>query len=281
MDRGRSRFSKLAASDIQCPKNNPCGNRGVREMELIKINAIIPFDIEESWKKVFASLPKATILYPSELNDEEVRVRLSLLSGNFNAAMHWVYKKRWNPKHKIPGPRSLVKSSEPLGNFLLSRLNLCAEVHLLKHPLSRGYESAADWFDVVACEFRDELIKEHLGCTNNKGKLSLIKSLRNELAILKAEENPYKPDTKHWELIQACLEIIKSGIAPNFYKVFWRGKRGKNFPPGFISSFSAYIASIESPQMKELIFKDGEFYLRSGRGSGLNKYPLLRAFKKQ
>ena len=250
-------------------------------MEFHKINAIIPSDIQEPWKKVFASLPKATILTPPELSEDEVRVRLMLLSGQFNAAMHWVYKKRWNPKHKIPGPRSLVKSSEPLGNFLLSRLNLCVEVHLLKHPLSRGYDSAADWFDGVATEFRDGLIKEYLGCTENKGKLSLIKSLRSELAILKAEENPYKPDTKHWELIQACLEIIKSNIAPNFYDVFWRGKRGENFPPGFIYSFSAYIANIESPQMKELIFKDGEFHLRSGRGSGLNKYPLLRTFKKQ
>lgn len=250
-------------------------------MELIEINAIIPSDIEESWKKVFESLPKAKFYTPPGMSEDEVRARLSLLSGEWKAAMHWVYKKRWNRKHKIPGSRSLVKSGEPLGNFLLSRLNLCVEAHLLKHPLSRGYDSAADWFDGVAREFRDGLVKESLGYTENKGKLSLIKSLRSELAMLKIEENPYEPSSKHWELVRACLDIIDSDIAPNFYEVFWRGKRGENDPPGFIPSFSAYISHIDRPQMKELIFKNGEFYLRSGRGSGLIKYPLVESLKKQ
>lgn len=79
---------------------------------------------------------------------------LALIYYRANAweiALHWVIKKKWNKKHKIPTKRSLAKRLEPKGEFLRQILLLCEGCHAKQEavPTNIPYPNAAHWFCLV------------------------------------------------------------------------------------------------------------------------------------
>jgi hypothetical protein len=276
------------------PKTNlGTKNKNYKEfhsVDPVQMNTTIPD--HSVWQPTFDSM-SSNLMTDSEVDHkkdlDEFSVRLALLDGNWLAAQHWVYKKRWNYAHKIPGDRTSAKYVEPIGDLLISRLNLCVEIHLLKPHLSQ--EHPANWFDAVAKELRVEFIRETFGLTGNTGKTQYLKWLHKHLNTLKDERNPYDFNTMpaHWRMVEAALDINKSKFSPNFYQKFWRGeakpKNSKEISkhmPGFIKATEAFIASVKDPSNHVLQFdtKRGEFFLQAGQGRGVIHYPIKERLKR-
>ena len=85
--------------------------------------------------------------------DDAVESLILQLQSNWAIIMHWLIKKKFERKHKIPGDRSLNKFYEPLGELYYRILELCIQVHTYD-PC--GYDTAADWFARIITHVRNE-----------------------------------------------------------------------------------------------------------------------------
>lgn len=88
--------------------------------------------------------------------DDAIETQILSLQGNWCIILHWIIRKKWRKKHKIPGDRARNKDFEPLGELYYRILQLCIEVH----PFDPGgYASAADWFRRIITSERDDAYK--------------------------------------------------------------------------------------------------------------------------
>jgi hypothetical protein len=218
------------------------------------------------WNPVLTSLQKPFIRLEITPHLDKA---IAIAETYWVIATHWVYKKKWNFKHRIPYKRDLVQLCEPMGDLLLSILNLTEALHSI-HPFGRHYDNAALWFDRVSWEMKNDGLADLLGLTETKGKNDRVVGIRSQLKSYRNGDNPHDSDHEPhtWRLIQAALDVCGSQGFPTVAKDIWRGVRKKDKPLGFLQAYSAWAIALESPGWTTMFLKENKVYVRSGKGGG-------------
>lgn len=170
-------------------------------------------------------------------------------------SLHWVYKLKWGgAKYKIPFKRNLVKIVQPHGIVMFRILSLCEQCYSFQ---KYGYESGLAWFFWI---INHDLMPESY--KHSRTKTERVSSGRQEISVLKENNNPFDPKTElHlWRVIELSTKMNRS---PNFEKEYWRP---------FITNYSKWISALKSPEWKTVLLDgDGEIMYRPGRGKGTIK----------
>ncbi|NCJ05171.1 hypothetical protein GS597_01280 [Synechococcales cyanobacterium C] len=220
-------------------------------------------------KQTFAALEAPWVLRPAFYPWREY---YEIILTNWVTALHWVYKLKLNPQHRIPGDRQLVRHMKPMGVWLTATLNLCESVHTWSDFLgvdTINYPNAFQWFQLVGQEFKTEELRL-------RHKTQGVESLRKDLSILKDQRNPYpiRGRCHSRALVEAALKLAMSGTAPKFERDRWLGKR--NAPPGqegFIHAYAAMLASSKKAGSGSVFIQDGQLLIRKGRGRDVLHIP--------
>lgn len=234
------------------------------------------------WNPVLTSLQKPYIRL--EATPANLGQAIAITETYWVVATHWLYKKKWNSKHRIPYKRDLVRLCEPMGNLLLSILNLTVELHAI-HPLGRHYANAAMWFDCVYWEMKNEGLADLLELTDCRGKDDRVRGIRRHLKSYKNGGNPH--DSEHephtWRLIQAALEVNGSQSFPTFSKKIWNGvRKGKTL--GFIHAYSAWARALgekEKPPVSPQGKVSNCTYRARAKASEMKPHDWTRMFRNE
>jgi hypothetical protein len=210
---------------------------------------------DKDWATAFDSIQSPVVCLNS--TDEAVEKASSITTTYWVLALHWVYKKKWNPKHKIPCKRDAAKKLEPLGNLFLSILNLCEALHTIGY--GQEYSNAGQWFTAVLLETKNEALANFLGLTNENSLDASIKSIRKDLSYYRNGHNPHdkNKNINTWRLIEAALKVTGSNKYPQIANELWRGVRAKE-NPGFLHAYSAWAAALESKNYQKMTLKNGK-----------------------
>lgn len=182
---------------------------------------------------------------------------------NFNdnvweVALHWLLKKKWHSKHKIPVSRNVATKIEPLGEFLLQILEICSQVHLM-YP--SGYINATEWFYHIVLEMRNGDINEI--CTPIKkgdGKFKHCSEIRSHVKVLKQSKNPFdsarSPHT--YRLIEASINL---------------SQKSDKFDDGcyqpLIKAYSSWGRNLHDDVNWQMLTVDKEkLFIHAGKGRG-------------
>lgn len=218
--------------------------------------------LDGEWKQVFKSVQGSFVRLKT---DDTTNIAMAMIEGFWLFSIHWVYKKKWNPKHKIPY-QSDAKKVEPFGDFLLSILNLCEALHTI-HPFGSHYSNAAKWFDCIAWELKNRDLLDLFDLSGKKGTDDEVRTIRKRLADYRYGINPhdFQKEPHTWRLIEAALKVSCSKAFPKIGDEFWRGVRQKNKPLGFQHAYSAWAAALESPTYQAMAIKNGKILVKQGR----------------
>jgi hypothetical protein len=163
----------------------------------------------------------------------------------WTVALHWLYKKKWASKHRIPGSRDLAKDIEPIGDLLLAVLELAIQLHAVPNPYNAQYSDASEWFALAGPELRGVILLS-LG-QGKRADVAFMRGLKKELGEFR---NPFPPDsTPHlYGLIQAAIDLSQQ--SDHFYRVYWRGAKPNNSNQrlehqGFLNAWGAVITAFD------------------------------------
>jgi hypothetical protein len=161
----------------------------------------------------------------------------------WDCALNWLYKKKWNKKHKHPYQhiRDLYKATEPLGALLRSTFDLCVELHQHSNGSTNDYVRGSQWFAYVASELR---------------YISFFYATQpDSVKLLRKISQAFRyPDTKtpieggfpHLSrLMKASADVRRA--YPDFASVFLlaTGKSKRQKHPGFVSALSAWASVLQ------------------------------------
>lgn len=228
----------------------------VFDMPSVDTSAIAP-----PWDEAIASLQQIIFVLPSQTEaDKQFAL---LVDADCTAALHWLYKKKWNKRFRLPYPREIAKKSEPLGDIFLGVLNLCESLHTI--GLGSEYRNAGQWFYAVACDLKALWLEQAATSSSTAADLKFIRDLTK--SYREEEVNPHdKEKDKYphlWALVECAMEVRRSGRFPEIIKRFWIGQRSKEFL-GFIGAWSAYGTFINRhPGVRRCYLKDGKILARS------------------
>jgi hypothetical protein len=192
---------------------------------------------------------------------------LSVETARWRILLHWVVKKKWCSKLKIPGGRKIAKSLEASGENLKQVLELCIQLH----PFSRyrySYSDAADWFTEIIDEVRCAEIQafQERSRTGNEGEAQLTKDTCSNISgSLRGSEpiNPFCPESEPhiWGLIELALE--QADRSDRFRKTYWKD---------FLKSLVAINKKHKQGGEITLVEVDGELMACEGQGRGKKTY---------
>jgi len=177
-----------------------------------------------------------------ELDDRFAAI--AIVEDEFRLALHWWVRKKFDPRHKIPGKRKQNKAAEPFGELLASTWELCVQLHA--RQFGQPYPNAATWFRYVLGEFKQNSIA--LTIHNFDGQMAVRaiaqKSRENSIDVLRRGENPVDPQlSPHYHrLIEAAL--TQRDRDPKFNSLYWREyHREAKMPHGrtYLSALAAYL----------------------------------------
>jgi hypothetical protein len=188
----------------------------------------------------------------------------------WGVSLHWLYRKKWSSKHKVPGHRTLKSAVEPFGEVLRALLELAIQTHAVGAPSSKRYTHACHWFRLAAPELRAI-------CFSDRGsKTELVADLREILAALKDLQNPFLP----WEcphlygLIEAAISIAEKN--DRYHNEYWRGL--KSLKPkdgrsrGLIYALSGWANALETNSVWSSVqITESGLFARVGSGRGTLK----------
>lgn len=170
--------------------------------------------------------------------------------------IHWLYKKKYFSKHKIPGGTKTRKACEPLGEFLHQILNLCSEVHTV---CPSGYVNAGEWFSEVVIEMREGDVKAILSDDEGGGKTKYVDEVvRREIAQLRDYKNPCDASTSPHthELVDVAIQIAERS------DVF----RKKHYSV-FIKAYTAWARKLRNNSTFEYLSVENEkLFAKRGKG---------------
>ncbi len=239
----------------------------------------LPSLTQADWNTCFNRLEKPVYEIPCSLTPTE-KVLLAMLEAEWLIVFHWVIKKKWIKKHKIPIKPKLAKLFEPKGTYWYWILELCLQLHATQW--GNAYDNAGHWYVCLANERKsvdveafnsilqyyksgkdqdlkkaDESEKVWLG-----KKSSVIESERQFIGALRRGTNLLHPHSypHHYRLVEAALELKdKSDI---FRVKFWNE---------FLSAYSKWINSLrEKTKSHEQNTKSHEPYFASCYAVGQN-----------
>jgi hypothetical protein len=207
-------------------------------------------------------------LSPVERLTEGQRIGYEVCRSAQELCLHWVYKKKWNPRHPIPGyrkrPRS-VKLIEPLADIFLAWLNLCEALHTIQ-PC--GYVNAGEWFSCIAREIDTEILSalfKERGVTLVEGNVAAAQAKK-----IRKGENPFDPDRQPHQHRAAEVAIALRTPAPQIYRSLFQGRQ-RQASLGLGAAYSAFATSRERDGHISFEIKDGEFLIATGRGKSRSK----------
>lgn len=186
--------------------------------------------------------------------------------GVQEAILHWVYKKKWNPRHRIPAPRNATKNLkglEPISDIFLAWLNLCEGLHTLAPS---GYVSAGEWFSLIAVEIHKSIM---LGCLLDKSDSILVDGVSRDYARdLHSGRNPFCKESEphQWRAVEAAID--RKDSHPLLYKTLLKGSQRQKPYLGLSATYSAFATFREKGGYPAFELKDGLLTKTSGRGKG-------------
>ncbi|MDJ0571503.1 MAG: hypothetical protein QNJ53_20985 [Pleurocapsa sp. MO_192.B19] len=196
------------------------------------------------------------------------QLSLECREGRWLIVFHWVIKKKWLSKHKIP---TRQKKYEPEGEFWFWILELCLQLHSTKW--GKPYENAADWFSWIVYERRlpdwEALFPELKQSNSDEkpiGRITKTKFKENEQLIsgdLRQGKNPWHPEFNphHYSIISAALEM--SEYSDRFHNQFWKK---------FLAAYSGWIKSLA--HFNFVFLKNNQLVMQEGRGQFTSVLPL-------
>jgi hypothetical protein len=226
------------------------------------IEALPSVHYEPDYESVFLSIqyPRVQIL-PS---DPQEHARLKLIGGQWLIWLHWVVKKKWLSKHKIPVSREVAKLYEPKGEYLYRLLEICIQVHASRWGEYYNNNGLA-WFGYIVKTERDANIRHVL---NNEAKNETYsqggygRAFRDDqrqiIAQLENLQNPWHPELSphHHRIMAAALELEVSDIFLNNY---WKP---------FLKAYRGWIRSLDSPNWAAAWVEGNHLKCQAGRGKG-------------
>jgi hypothetical protein len=228
----------------------------------------VPTDgIEPPWDATVDALDKKLFALTNPTPSEQWLA--SRAEAVWGISLHWLYKKKWNSKHKVPGHRKEVKAIEPFSEVLLAFLELAIQTHSTPSEHSKHYDHAADWFRMAAPSLRQVCMGEAAS------KTELINRIRDIKGYLEIDENPF-PDSGRfvhlWRLIEAAIAIERG---KDLWRAnYWRGRQdwkpNKGDSRGVINALSAWATALKnSPIMANVgIHPDKGCQAQLGQGKG-------------
>jgi hypothetical protein len=248
-------------------RESPVANGQTTVLKLAKVSMAPLQLIPEDTREYFDRGVNILTLRP---NTEVLDIIECWTDSQIQLGLHWLIKKKYNSRHKIPVKRDMAKAFEPWGDFLLATYELCLQCHPFE--TSRQYLSGADWFSRVLVETRLNLLNSssdqaYRGTT----KRSQIDDVRQAIKAMRNGENPIDAERCPHEHTLISVAIKMVGENDLFRKTYWEGGRGKNFnPKTFLGALSAWQSSIDRcKNLQSLIAKDNVLYVRTGQGSGM------------
>jgi hypothetical protein len=116
----------------------------------------LPFIPEPDWNIWFNKLENPVYEIPCKLTPTE-KVLLGMTEGEWLIVFHFVIKKKWLKKHKIPIKPKEAKIFEPKGTYWYWLLELCIQLHITQW--GHAYDNAGHWFFCLANERRGSNLK--------------------------------------------------------------------------------------------------------------------------
>ena len=228
-----------------------------------KINLVpaLPLLTQSDWNTCFNLLENPIFELPCSLSPAEETL-LAMLEGEWLIVFHWVIKKKWLKKHKIPGKPMLAKLFEPKATYWYWVLELCIQLHTFQKENS--YQNAGDWYKALVNERKainlksfDSIVasketeetksawsgeKESVETEERKSawlgeKESVIKAEKHLIGALRKSENPFDVSfyPHHHNLFQTALQLKDS--SDQFRSEFWNP---------FLTAYSGWIESLRA-----------------------------------
>lgn len=193
---------------------------------------------------------------------QQIAYKQSLVAQE--VVLHWVYKKKWNPSHQIPGYRSNpqgIKLIEPFSDVFLAWLNLCEAIHTIQ---PKGYVSAGQWFEFIARELFNVELSSILREDNES--LFINRNAWRYANQIKNGKNPFcKAKCPHqWEIIESAIATEKK--QPIIYQNFFKGSQRQKPYLGLGASYSALETSRQKAGHPSYELRDKVYMEITGRG---------------
>ncbi len=191
-------------------------------------------------------------------------------AGRTSMVLHWVVKKKWLSKHKIPFIRGVGKLYEPEGDFWYWLLELCIQCHLTSW--GKPYRNASHWYSCLFWERKLPNIEYAVfgisSQNTNEYTTGMEAYRKNEQAIvglLRKGENPFSArfNLHHCCLMQASIEMANS--SDRFRSQYWRK---------FLAAYSKWINSLKNFNFISVETKNGTKRLVAQKGQGKHKVTL-------
>ena len=207
---------------------------------------------------------------------------------------HWIYKKEWNSKCKIPRMQKTDKEAlEREGNKWLCLLEVCRGLVGYKNEdkavglwgatlleckisnLKKLYNP--NKYPPIKGMTRQRKVEFTDGSTrktswDNNGKQAFQQTFQEDVKALRQESNPFDPDNQPWlcSIIQAALDVsIKEKDSGKKIKNFT-----KNFWEPYLSSYSKWANKLDCKGISFLWAENKKWYSRfPGTKRGGRKIP--------
>jgi len=191
------------------------------ETKWIDISRLPKIPRETDWNVTFCLLQNPTFTFPENLSPAQ-QALLELSEGELLLIMHWVIKKKWISRHKIPFPRKAQALYEPKGDYWFWILELCLQLHPTE--FGQKYRNAGEWFCWLIHEQRQV---NGAGVVNDKirkggQKEAIRQNYQSISGKLRRGENPFNQESTphHWLLAEAGLSLAE--VSDRFDQQYWK-----------------------------------------------------------
>jgi hypothetical protein len=180
-----------------------------------------------------------------ERTDFDKEVSLQLVEYVYTVAAHWVYKKRWHNRHKIPGPKRVHEAIEPMADVILAYCNLCIELQIV--GMAPEYPCALAWLSAIVAQMKhstlSSLYSESTKASEISETRSAIKQLRDGVNPIDGSRSPHLH-----RLLNAAIRVVASGYGDSVFNPLWTGsiKHGRYKIKGLIPALAGYAKLLES-----------------------------------
>ena len=200
----------------------------IPKKKIVLIETIPTTYIDSEWVSTFEKAQQ--IVLPvyclKDIDNRALRKFIKVETARWRIILHWVVKKKWCSKLKIPDSRKIAKSFEATGEHFKQVLELCIQLH----PVSKYghlYSNARNWFSQIINEVRTAEILAFVerNRTGNEGEAQIAKETCSNISgSLRGCEpkNPFCSEAEPhiWRLIESAIEMAdKSDL---FDKTYWK-----------------------------------------------------------
>ena len=215
---------------------------------------------DESWQLAFKMIQAPAMLLPCM---DARRYRLFCLQDDIlKLALHQVYRKRWDLKHKFPCrlKKPERQAIEIYGNYWLELLKMTESLYSPQN-FGKSYLDAACWFMRLVLEYRGIKISSD----ENVSKVDLADLITKNLKDLRNYKNPFDPNFEPHLANLVDAAISSAGSSYDFRKRHWEP---------FLRAYAAWRDDLrENSSLYAVIQENGKYY---NQGKGRVKIPTFR-----